>query len=727
LSSNITKYNSAYKKSILTLMRSKPLKSEIWDWQFNDNPIVGDFDPIMITDKWGTVIGFNGIMPTRIQHNNNVIRGMWSCDFYVDNRFRGQKIGQKIKHRLHECSNVIMALGISNMASHVLLRMGWKPNEEVKGFRIIIRVRNFKTMLLYVIQRLNIIINLQPVNSTKFNIAYVSDLPDRKLIDDLWGMVSKDYDNIVVRDYSYLYWRYEKHPLANYKYILAKRGNDIKGLIVVRVVDRYGVLVDYVGPRFDFDLKYAVLIKLLKICKNKEYLNCITSDDEWKSVLLATGFYCQRSEQRFYVYSKLNPEPDIINNWFIMGGDSDGEMLIASRTGALKKVEESVDDNNHKYTIKKLTELEFSRIEKEWNGLILNSNADPLFLGWIWQYNWWKQWAKDRKYKLHLLAAYTEDNKLAGIAPMYMVSKKIQGGRFIKQLQFIGSSWGAKETVRTEYLNFITHKCNESVITSLFLEYLNNDSHWDQIVFADVETNSLTSHLLEDQIFFSNDYHRVVHEDKGTYIDTSGNFEKYKLALGKNSRLKVFNRRNLLCKKGEIKIEKSDSDSIDSYFNFLNELHILRWGKPCFNNESLNFHKNIARKYYKQNKLNLSRITLSDEPVSILYNIRMRNIDYNIQSGYYDNLDKKLSLGSLHLGYEIENAFNSPDINRFDLLAGQGKNTYYKSHYSSRCYNFVTIQINRPNYLIKMYRYYDAMPVPIKTTLMKYFFRKTNI
>ena len=148
MSSEYKKYKPEYKESILSLMNSKPLKRDIWEWQFVDNPLVEKFDPVIISDKWDSVIGFNGVMPTRIAHKGEIIDAIWSCDFYVDGRFRGQKLGQKIKHRLHEYSNVVMALGISDMASHVLLRMGWKPNVEVDGFRRVNQIRNIRTLLL---------------------------------------------------------------------------------------------------------------------------------------------------------------------------------------------------------------------------------------------------------------------------------------------------------------------------------------------------------------------------------------------------------------------------------------------------------------------------------------------------------------------------------------------------------------------------------------------------
>ena len=702
-------------------MNSKPLKRDIWEWQFVDNPLVEKFDPVIISDKWDSVIGFNGVMPTRIAHKGEIIDAIWSCDFYVDGRFRGQKLGQKIKHRLHEYSNVVMALGISDMASHVLLRMGWKPNVEVDGFRRVNQIRNIRTLLLSGNQLFNSITQrLSPVK-TGLEIEVTDKLPALAELNDLWNGVVGQYDNIIVRDYSYLSWRYTQHPLASYGFIVGRNANRLAGVLVFRNSDKSAVIVDYIGPARDQKLIHQLVSTFVNRHIEKEFLSCITSHAEIKRSLLASGFYKQRGDQRFYIYSKMEGLKNVVDNWFIMGGDSDGELLNAAREGSLKKSSEVIKFEKQSYSIKKLSESDFENIEDDWNNLVNKSSADPLFLGWVWQYNWWCQWGRKRNYELFILAVYDNDEKLVGLGPLYRVSRKVKGGGHIKQLQFVGSSWGARETVRSEFLDFICEKGKEITITNLLLDYLNSDRQWDQLVFADMPSNSLTRSLIEEGQYFARDYKRIVHRDMGTYINTSTGIENYRKRLGRHTRLKVFNRRNLLESKGTVQLDNADNTSIPEYFELLNEMHMVRWGKPCFNDESLNFQKHISQEYLKRDGLNLSSLKVSGEPLSILYNIKIGKTEYNIQSGYYDDYDSKLSLGSLHLGYAIEAAFSCPATCRFDLLAGAGKKSYYKSHYSSYSYSFVTTQINRSRYLRFIYSKYDSLPALIKGKLSKYF------
>jgi len=64
-------------------------------------------------------------------------------------------------------------------------------------------------------------------------------------------------------------------------------------------------------------------------------------------------------------------------------------------------------------------------------------------------------------------------------------------------------------------------------------------------------------------------------------------------------------------------------------------------------------------------------------PVSLLYNSCYRGGIYNIQVDFYQELHRKLALGTLHLRYAIESAFQNPSVHYFYLLAGDGKSTNY--------------------------------------------------
>jgi len=127
-------------------MNSKMFKEYIWEWQYRDNREYSNFDPVVLADKWGTIVGFNGYMPVEIKFDDDRLTGIWSCDFYVDERYRSQGMGTRIKRILNNKFPIILALGISDAASHVHKKAGWLANQEVEVFRKISRPNSIKSL-----------------------------------------------------------------------------------------------------------------------------------------------------------------------------------------------------------------------------------------------------------------------------------------------------------------------------------------------------------------------------------------------------------------------------------------------------------------------------------------------------------------------------------------------------------------------------------------------------
>lgn len=362
-------------------------------------------------------------------------------------------------------------------------------------------------------------------------------------------------------------------------------------------------------------------------------------------------------------------------------------------------------------TLKHLSEYEFANMSGEWKMLLACSDADPFFLCWEWQYTWWQQWAEKENFELFLIAAYTETNKLVGLAPLYKCKKHLAGSVKIAQLHFIGSSWGLITTVRTEYLDFIVDKKYSSQVRNKFLSHLEKDKSWDQFIISDINADSPTYRLISSKRYFTNDYCREVQRDMGVYVETGNlTFEEFVAELGRHTRRSVFNRRSYLKGLGEFEYEYASQDNIDDYFKKLNRLHFIRWKKNCFSGDVLAFHQKLAHSLCVGGKLKFSKITVSKQPISVLYNYLIDNKEYNIQAGFNDIFSEKISLGYIHLGYAIESAFRNENTKAFDLLAGSGKNSFYKSHFIGKFIELLTLQINRGSFIKSIYRGHDIMP-----------------
>ena len=118
-----------------------------------------------------------------------------------------------------------------------------------------------------------------------------------------------------------------------------------------------------------------------------------------------------------------------------------------------------------------------------------------------------------------------------------------------------------------------------------------------------------------------------------------------------------------------------------------------------------------------QGNLFFSKISHSGNNISVLYNLRVNDRLYNLQSGFEESYGKRVSLGLLHLGLAIEESCKDESIKTFDMLAGPGKNKYYKSDFSQSGTNLITLQFNRSRRLKIIYTLYDKMPRALKRIL----------
>lgn len=693
----VVSYQDSHREQIDRLMAAPSWKSRIWEWQFQSNPFGSRFDPVVLMQD-DRVAGFNGVMPVEVSCSGVRRKALWSCDFYVDRDCRGQGLGRMIKTALHERSDLIMSFGISRMAAPVLLKMGWRSSPEVHVYRKYRSPRSGRQWLALLVQAVNRLRGMSVPRQRQRLTCELSDhLPAPDRVDRLWEQVAGSYCKIVVRNHAYLHWRYEQHPLARYRFLHVFEGDRLRAIGVLRQDNGHVHLVDLLAAADDRDARHAVLAELLHSIRSCRQFSCITSDALLSSCLQARGFFRNRKQPRFFVHaaSEADQHPEL--GWFIMGGDSDGDMLLAAREQQNLRIEQSSDP------------VLFRDLAEPWQEVLGRSDANRLFMGWAWQYSWWETWGEQLGLQLVLLTAYRGD-RLVGIAPLYLDRVVLAGWLPVSRLQFVGNAFRRQGTVRTEYMEFICVRDDADEVCRDFAMYLANHVAWDEFVMCDVLRDSATCKavLLAAGEAGCMDFVRVA--DRGIRIDTSGRFDAYLAGLGRQTRLKLYGRRSYLDTLGRVGVQRADAGNLDKCFAVLNEFHRQRWGAECFNTESLRFHKRMLQRHAGAGSYELECLTLDDEPISTIYNVTAGHTVYNLQSGFNERFDHKLSLGTLHMGLSIERAFADPGTGSFDLLAGNGKKQFYKSHFKGEIIEFTTLQIVRRRLLKMLYRLYLLFP-----------------
>lgn len=367
------------------------------------------------------------------------------------------------------------------------------------------------------------------------------------------------------------------------------------------------------------------------------------------------------------------------------------------------------DEHNHVFSVEVWDEARFLRGEEEWCELLTYSDSDNLFLTWKWMSLWWELWKKPES-RLFIVTVYS-GTRLVGLAPFYIEpTTYLRGLLKLNRLQFLGGRWNGLTGMRGEYMDIIVHREFQGEAVAAILQAISKDQSWTEICLADLNTDSTNYHAIHDWLLHQKFHGRTEAEGDTYRINCQGSFDDYLSALGKNSRLKLYNRRKLLEQKGVVEIKNYDtcqSDELNELFEVMNAFHQNRWNGVAISAED---RKHLLILCDQGGSISLSHssvLLLNGMPLSAILDITYGGCVYNIQLGFVEDFDKKIALGTLHIGYSIEALFNDPEIKFFDLLEGEGKNSNYKAHIAKPATRLATTRWMRSWLLKAVFGFYD--------------------
>lgn len=361
------------------------------------------------------------------------------------------------------------------------------------------------------------------------------------------------------------------------------------------------------------------------------------------------------------------------------------------------------------FVVKRITIDALFELADEWQDLLSRSSVDPIFLGPAWLSSWWDSWGeKQDDIEAIILIVLDASNRLMGIAPLYSSLDRIRGFKKVKRIQFIGSNFRKSGVTRTEYIDFILdQECRDHCL-DLLLCHLFDQIQFDEFVIADIRDSSFTNRAIDQFASRPSLHIRRVDHDTGTRLQLEGDFQTYLSKLGKSTRLRIFNRRKILTSLGHIEIIRYESGGIGQGFDNLNQLFEKRWGHPALNDSQLEFQTILVSRLQPHARPQMTGILLDGVCISMLFNIRTENVEYNFLSGFQTDIHPKISLGMLHFGYAIEQAY-SDGIREFDFLLGPGKQSNYKRHFGGQTVQAHTVQLVCNPLLGIMYRLNDFL------------------
>jgi N-acetylglutamate synthase-like GNAT family acetyltransferase len=328
----------------------------LWQWRNDANPArTPEIPGFLIVEKEGQLIGVHGLTPMRVKAGDRQFHAACSCDFAIDPTARSVGMKLKLKTLEKEISPLPISTSANEPANKVTLALGGKELStgqrkficpfKASGF---VRKAVIKKFGLRgkIIPGLCFIILGKPLDwilSLIRRLKSFPKVPDSRILDidsfdqrfdRFYEKISRQHPIMMVRDSSYLNWRYTDYPFKGIQSFALFRNDDLIGFAVIHnTVDEHGLrfvaileLLVPIGEKAVFENLLGEIFRRAE-SENADYIVAITSTAEWEKLYKKYGFRTRTSPFSTTTYKNNTGLPDGLfaeeTNWYVSLGDGD--------------------------------------------------------------------------------------------------------------------------------------------------------------------------------------------------------------------------------------------------------------------------------------------------------------------------------------------------------------------------------------------------------------------
>ncbi len=300
-------------------------------WMFDENPYNPNGRNLMYVLKEGNkIIGADGLIPFELYVNGKIVTAAHSVKSMTHPDYKRQGIFRMMTDNSVESgrtNGVDLIIGLANKNSYPAYeKFGWPTLYEKEVYIRPINIANKMKEKIKIGFLANISgglykcfdkLRLAPKNMLKKLNASVKELDSiPEEITEYWDQFKDKYNVLIVRDYKYLNYRYNKRPDVKYKTLLINSGEEKIGFVVLRETLANNSKMVSVAENFtDPDNKQyigAIAEAIINYCYkvNAEY------------VVVGTGLYGMYKDT-LLEYGFTKNKKSLINNMMIAKSLSD--------------------------------------------------------------------------------------------------------------------------------------------------------------------------------------------------------------------------------------------------------------------------------------------------------------------------------------------------------------------------------------------------------------------
>ena len=348
--------------------------------------------------------------------------------------------------------------------------------------------------------------------------------------------------------------------------------------------------------------------------------------------------------------------------------------------------------------------------EADWRRCRAASGADPLFMGRHWMTAWWDVFGAAAEATWKGIAVEDQAGETVGICPVFLQRGRVGSSPLpIRRLGILGSFFRGPGTVLTQYNQLLGPFEDRRPVLTTMLDYLDGLGEWSELCLQLAPEASLDA--LRDEAARRGWHVREVPSLPSYVVRTEGTFAEYCASLSPSVRRRLVNQRRRLAAAGDVELSYVEPAEASGALERMNGLYAKRAGAPAFDARALRFHERFLTGLPDTAELRLSQLSVDGTVVSVNYAVRVEDREYGIALGFDDGFDRRVSLGTLHLGYALEHAWRDGVVS-YDLMTSPRGAHEWKARLATATLPLVGVQIVRRSWLAALYRVHDRFNEP---------------
>lgn len=340
---------------------------------------------------------------------------------------------------------------------------------------------------------------------------------------------------------------------------------------------------------------------------------------------------------------------------------------------------------SHSYNIEEL--------QRQWL-FIQEGQSIPFFLTWKWISCWLETYSPDI---IVITARYKNQTVAIGL---FTCSTQVRHG-FIKSHQYRLHQMGDPllDQIWMEYNDFVCiDKYRIAAVNACVQALQQSENNWDEIILSMITKSRASniqkvisgSHILLTNPCYSNNLDNIKSNNQ-QYLDTLNSNTRYQIRRSERLYQQLH---------GDIEYKfAQDIEEALALFHEAGKYHILRWRDSGFKNKQfILFHENLIKQSFKNNSIDLMKVTSGDTTIAILYfHLVGRNVYFYLQGINYES-NKKLKPGlvahALATQYYLDKG-----MRKYDYMGGYSQ---YKCQLSNPDEDLVTLCFQKPSVIFSI-------------------------